>query len=92
MFAFRNPDLNNRALIAPTKSFKVNNKETTVRTCQDFQKRQQSGHATSNNLIISYNDKADKSKREAYCKNRTPGPSRTLNTEGLPPHKIMIFV
>ena len=27
-FGFCNPDLNNRALIAPTRSFKVNNKDS----------------------------------------------------------------
>ena len=45
--------MNNKALIALTRSLKVNKKRL-------FQKRQQSGLPTSDNLIISYNDKADK--------------------------------
>ena len=37
MFDFRNPDLNNRALTAPAKSFKVNNKDSFRRdNSQDF--------------------------------------------------------
>ena len=51
MFDFRNPDLNNRALTAPTKSFKVNNKDPFGRdNSQDFRVI----------ILSSINDKVDK--------------------------------